>query len=146
MYLKAGFTLVEMLIVVAIIMVLATVVLGNLRPSVDKAKDAKRQSDVKQLGVAARLYHERYGSFPGGSGSQVVKAGGTNTASKALADFMKLPDDPDTVYYYNANYSCPKAGGNKVVVFAALSDTEGGNFSQICNSSLAKKWYGIIVN
>ncbi|MGC9046631.1 MAG: type IV pilin protein [Minisyncoccia bacterium] len=46
---KKGFTLIEMLIVVAIIGILATIVLGPLGSSRSKAKDAQIISDVRAI-------------------------------------------------------------------------------------------------
>ncbi len=52
----AGFTLVELLIVIAIIGVLATVAFLALNRTRGKARDAKRISDVRQVQSALELY------------------------------------------------------------------------------------------
>lgn len=47
---KSGFTLVEMLVVVAVIGVLATVVVAAVLPARAKARDAKRKFELAQIG------------------------------------------------------------------------------------------------
>ena len=59
-----GFTLVEMLIVISIIALLAGVLFANLDSAQQKAQDAKRIADVKQLEVALRLYYDRNHAYP----------------------------------------------------------------------------------
>lgn len=53
---QSGFTLIELLIVVAIIGVLAGMVTINLQDARERARDAQRKSDVKQIQNALELY------------------------------------------------------------------------------------------
>lgn len=59
-----GFTLIEIIIVVGIIAVLATVVLMAVNQARAKSRDGARVSDLKQLELALALYHEQSGSYP----------------------------------------------------------------------------------
>ncbi|MBD3245077.1 MAG: prepilin-type N-terminal cleavage/methylation domain-containing protein [Candidatus Moranbacteria bacterium] len=59
-----GFTLIEMLIVVAIIGLLATVVILNVMSSLKSARDKKRQTDVNQIALAASLFMDKNGQLP----------------------------------------------------------------------------------
>lgn len=47
---KSGFTLVEVLVVVAIIGVLATIVVAAVGPALAKSRDAKRKFELSQIG------------------------------------------------------------------------------------------------
>ncbi len=61
---REGFTLVELLVVIAIIGVLV----GLLLPAVQAAREAARRmscsNNLKQLGLAAQLYHDAHKKFP----------------------------------------------------------------------------------
>lgn len=59
-----GFTLIELLVVIAIISILASVVLASLNSAREKARDAKRISDVKQLQLALELYFDDNSGYP----------------------------------------------------------------------------------
>jgi len=60
----AGFTLIELLVVIAIVAILAAMLL----PVLSKAKAAAQQTycmnDLKELGVAVRMYLEDFGCYP----------------------------------------------------------------------------------
>jgi len=59
-----GFTLIELLVVVAIIGLLSSVMLASLNSAREKARDAKRLSDMHQMQVALELYYNTFGSYP----------------------------------------------------------------------------------
>lgn len=61
---KNGFTLVEFLIVIGIILLLATVSIMALNSQRAKARDAKRISDVGQLTTALAFYFSDEGVYP----------------------------------------------------------------------------------
>lgn len=62
---KKGFTLIEILIVVAIIGVLASIVLVGLGPAQKQGRDARRLSDIRQVQTGLELYFQKCGYYPG---------------------------------------------------------------------------------
>lgn len=70
----AGFTLVEMLVVVAIIGILASMVGGAAYMALNSAKNARIKAELDQLDAAMKAFKQQYGAYPpcdlriGGSG------------------------------------------------------------------------------
>lgn len=111
---RLGFTLVELMVVMAIIGILAALAVGNFRSTQIKARDAQRKSDLKQLTSALELYFNDYGEYPlGVSGSiagcptttQTVCTWGSGNFTDGQTIYMRtLPEDPagSWDYYYES--------------------------------------------
>ncbi len=61
---KKGFTLIELLVVISIIGLLSSVVLASLNSAREKARDAQRITDLKQIQLALELYRDANGAYP----------------------------------------------------------------------------------
>lgn len=64
MHRKKGFTLIELVVVIGLIALLATIVLSNLNGSRMKSRDVQRVSDINQIQKALQLYVTNQGKFP----------------------------------------------------------------------------------
>lgn len=101
-----GFTLLELLIVIAVIGILSSVVLGSVQSSRAKARDAIRKQDLHNLEIALAMYYADKGEYPIANGdwlsseSDDIDGAGVTPAVDnyipALAPtyISKLPRDP----------------------------------------------------
>jgi prepilin-type N-terminal cleavage/methylation domain-containing protein len=80
---RRAFTLVELLVVISIIGLLSTIATVSLTSARLKARDGKRQADVKQIITAMQLYYDTNGKYP--DASTPVVSGGLGCACGSLA-------------------------------------------------------------
>ena len=57
---KRGFTLIELLVVIAIIAILAAILFPVFAQAREKARQASCQSNLKQIGIAFKMYVQDY--------------------------------------------------------------------------------------
>jgi general secretion pathway protein G len=96
---QSGFTLIEIMVVVVIIGILASVVVPRIMDNPDKARKAKAQNDIRALESALELYkldNFVYPSTDQGLEALVSKPGGTPEAKnwKSGGYIKKLNKDP----------------------------------------------------
>ncbi len=109
---KKGFTLVELLVVIAIIAILSTLSVVALNSARAKARDARRLSDIKQIRTALEMYFDSNMAYPDPTASTTIGTGNyaclisngwTSTSGCTGTIFMqKVPGDPQSprVYQY----------------------------------------------
>jgi prepilin-type N-terminal cleavage/methylation domain-containing protein len=112
-----GFTLIEILIVVAIIGILASVVVVGLGPAQKRGRDARRASDLRSVQTALELYYGKNTKYPNAA----------ITDWKSLADILlaadlgvsQIPSDPTTnkEYLYATDVN-----GTTYILGATLDD------------------------
>lgn len=99
---KKGFTLIELMIVIAILGVLATLISGNFITSLKKGRDARRKTDLEQIQRALEMYYEDNKAYPLTAavvfGNQLCYPGANGCNTKVY--MQKLPDDPKSDYDY----------------------------------------------
>ena len=75
-----GFTFVEIIVVVAVLGIIASIVLVNLSTAAKKGRDGDRQGDLRTLQSAIELYKQKYGRYPDGCRGAGTWSGQTGTA------------------------------------------------------------------
>jgi prepilin-type N-terminal cleavage/methylation domain-containing protein len=129
---QQGFTLIEILIVVAIIAILASVVLVGLGPTQRAGRDARRLSDLREIQNGLELFYNKCGYYPGsidasGACSQAVAPGNWTDLATALqgVGVTSLPNDPNA----NSSYGYfTYDNGDSYILGAALEDPNNGAF------------------
>jgi len=70
---KKGFTLVELLVTIAIIATLSAILLPNFMGARQKAADAKKIQDMNMIKNALRTYYNDKQTYPAGSGITTIE-------------------------------------------------------------------------
>jgi len=108
-----GFTLVELLVVISIIGILASLIVVNLAGARERARDTARKNDLRQVQTALRLYFNDFQGYPESDGSFRILHTSTsgNTAFSWGTAFivnnnlyMDLPTDPVNAGNFRYNY------------------------------------------
>jgi prepilin-type N-terminal cleavage/methylation domain-containing protein len=125
---ERGFTLIEILIVVAIIAILASIVIVGLGPAQQSGRDARRISDLQSMRNALQLYYNKCGLYPGDSSCAAGSPGTSWTAFEATLvssglgfSSSSLPEDPSSGRSYE--YAYPT--GNLSYILAASLENSG---------------------
>lgn len=141
-YDRKGFTLIEILIVVAIIAILASIVLVGLGPTQQAGRDARRLSDLHEVQNGLELYYNSCGYYPGTATAApctayaaIGKSGSPSTAYNTLATELvaftalgigSVPNDPTSGRSYT--YSVVP-GGTAYVLGATLENKTNSVFN-----------------
>ncbi|MDE2188749.1 MAG: type II secretion system protein [Patescibacteria group bacterium] len=115
---KDGFTLVEMLVVIAIIAILTGIIMANLMGSKAKSRDAKRVSDLAQIQLAIEQYFDRCNQYP------------TTISGTLTSIYQGCPKDSNNVQITLGNF-----------ISQIPNDPTGGNYDYVTNNSVNSSQY-----
>lgn len=124
-----GFTLVELLIVVGIIGILATLLMANFIGVRQRARDAQRKSDIRQMQSALEIYRSDNGSYPVTGNFPACLSPLTSGTSTYMA---KIPCDP-----LGGNYTYTSASGNSYTLSTCLENSNDSqkDATNICSNT-----------
>ncbi|MEA3053080.1 MAG: ral secretion pathway protein [Sphingomonadales bacterium] len=116
---EGGFTLVELMVVIVIIGLLATVVIINVLPATDKAAKTKAKADVATLEQGVEMYRLNKLRYPNAAeGLQAVSSEGY---------VKRLPKDPWGNPY---RYAAPGRDGRAFDIYSYGADGREGGAGQ----------------
>lgn len=120
----AGFTLVELMVVVAIIGLLAAVVTVNVMGQAGEAKKERVKADMKNIGTALDLYKLACGSYPD-SIEGLWEAPGGNHARKWKGPYLS-PDQVPPMDPWGNKYDYTKTGSSYEIKSMGADGAGGG--------------------
>lgn len=131
---KAGFTLVELLVVIGIIALLISILLPSLNRARETANRVKCGNNLRQIGLALKLYaNENRGAFPRAqyqAGATVTPTWGTGYAAT----------DPFSTQFFSASGVAGRNNDVTAALYLLLRTQDITAEVFTCPSSNAEKW------
>lgn len=136
---RKGFTLMEIMVAITIMMIVSGVSLASFTFSQRKSRDAKRKSDLSQIARALEVFNEDFGRYPVGIDGEIIGcqpdedddledcAWGGEFAGYPSGVYQlymsKLPEDPKGSYdyYYESD-------GSDINLYAALENDKDKDY------------------
>lgn len=136
-----GFTLVEMLVVVSIIVILSTLLYTYLIEARKESRDTFRADILEQLALGMKIIKEE-----GSTGVYPAHVNGVELGNEGALDASILTLYPEFVrdplstgggsaygYWYDSSFRC--SGAAQVVLVAHLESANNSNYSSVCTAS-----------
>ena len=144
---KHGFTLIEILIAVAIIAILTAIGIVSYNSVNKRARDAKRLGDMEQLRSSLEMYRSDFGYYPAVNPGSFDVASNLSTILTVDNTYLPtIPTDPQSphLYYYESTGQDPITGKyygyclcarleTQAVLSSSCTDTLPGTPQDTCN-------------
>ena len=99
-----GFTLLELIVVITVIVVLISLTLPAINNARMKARDGRRVEELREIETALRLYSQSHsGNFPVSDSGETISASSTLITALVPYYLLTQPEDPKPesfAYYY----------------------------------------------
>jgi general secretion pathway protein G len=119
---QAGFTLIEIMVVILILGLLATLVVQSLKGATDKAKRTKAMADIAELKTALDRYYIDNGSYPStAQGLQALVTPPSQNGADPDGYIRRVPNDP-----WNNPYVYQSDGSTYTLKSLGADGAEGG--------------------
>lgn len=164
---KLGFTLVEIIVVVSVISILASMLVVGMVDIGKRSRDSDRQADLRLMQNAIELYKNKYGRYPDGCNganrwsAQTVSAASANRCTNSSQEYIEdlapefmpaLPkelkpngDNSGYMYYVNADGSTFKLVAYRTVESEVVTLNHAFkpcDSSGVCNSTASPNGWG----
>ncbi len=115
-----GFTMIELIVVIAILGLLSTIGLVSFRTAQIKGRDAQRKSDLAQIQKALEIYYNDYGYYP----TDDYPASGSFIDAKGTLYIKEIPQDSKFgAYPYSSD-------GTFYILYARLENSQDPCFEK----------------
>jgi len=141
---KSGFTLVELLIVISIIMILVTVGMMSYANAQKVGRDAKRKADLKQVQSALEMFRADNGFYPKDTSGNISSTLAGPLATSPKIYIQILPSDPNktTYNYYYSNAD----GGVTYKLCSALENLNDPDKDASCGNNCGGQCNYVVYN
>lgn len=131
-----GFTLIEMLAVIAIIGILTSIAMPNLSGAREKARDSERVTEVSEIALALELYYNACRQYPA---TLATTANNGCPSGVTLFSFLKsVPDDPLNSGGNVYTYAVGGTNNSAFVVHAKLEKSNSALLNDLDGTVLGK--------
>jgi len=132
---KKGFTIMELLVSLAIIAMLFTATIALIGGVKEKSRDAKRMSDVREISKALVLYADNNDKFP--IATTAVTITGIDAVSTVLEGDDVISEVPiDPTHPLNPYTYISDSSGNTFIISFCLETDTVPNFTQGCGNTI----------
>jgi type II secretion system protein G len=132
---KRGFTVLELLVVVAIIGILAAVSMALLSDTRARSRDAKRLSDMREIEKALNLYYAENSQFPNEDSTDPAITG-SDDVSSALETAGLISQTPTDPLHPTYTYRYETTDGTDFTLFFCLETDTIQGFNADCNNTI----------